>query len=94
MADDLFGGNGDLWFGYTQVSWWQLFNGAISAPFRETNYEPEAHLSFLTGYDLAGLNCARSTSAWSTSRTAAPSRCRAAGTACSPSSSWCAATSP
>src|ERR1043165_2124955 len=32
MADDLFAGNGDLWFGYTQVSWWQLFNGEISAP--------------------------------------------------------------
>jgi phospholipase A1/A2 len=55
MADDLFGGNGDLWFGYTQVSWWQLFNGEISAPFRETNYEPEVYVSFLTGYDLLGL---------------------------------------
>jgi phospholipase A1 len=55
MADDLFGGNGDLWFGYTQVSWWQLFNSAISAPFRETNYEPEVYVSFLTGYELLGL---------------------------------------
>jgi len=55
MADDLFGGNGDLWFSYTQVSWWQLFNSEISAPFRETNYEPEFYASFLTGYDLAGL---------------------------------------
>jgi phospholipase A1/A2 len=55
LADDLFGGNGDLWFGYTQVSFWQLFNGEISAPFRETNYEPEGYVSFLTGYDLLGL---------------------------------------
>jgi phospholipase A1/A2 len=55
MGDDLIGGNGDLWFGYTQVSWWQLFNGAISAPFRETNYEPEFYFSFLTGYDVLGL---------------------------------------
>jgi phospholipase A1 len=54
-ADDLFGGSGDLWLGYTQVSWWQLFNGAISAPFRETNYEPEGYVSFLTGYDFLGL---------------------------------------
>jgi phospholipase A1 len=55
LADDLFGANGDLWFGYTQVSFWQLFNGEISAPFRETNYEPEGYVSFLTGYDLFGL---------------------------------------
>ncbi|HVJ25837.1 MAG TPA: phospholipase A [Burkholderiales bacterium] len=55
VADDLFGANADLWFGYTQVSFWQVFNGAISAPFRETNYEPEAYVSFLTGYDLFGL---------------------------------------
>ena len=55
VADDLFGGNGDLWFGYTQVAFWQLFNSGISAPFRETNYEPEAYVSFLTGLDLFGL---------------------------------------
>jgi len=55
MGDDLAGGNGDLWFGYTQVSYWQLFNGAISAPFRETNYEPEFYFSWLTSYDLFGL---------------------------------------
>ena len=55
MADDLLGGNGDLWFGYTQVSFWQLFNGAISAPFRETNYEPEVYLSFLTRAELLGF---------------------------------------
>jgi phospholipase A1 len=55
MTDDLFGGNGDLWFSYTQVSWWQLFNKQISAPFRETNYEPEFYVSFLTGYELLGL---------------------------------------
>jgi phospholipase A1 len=55
LADDLVRGNGDLWFGYTQVSFWQLFNGGISAPFRETNYEPEAYLSFMTGTGLLGL---------------------------------------
>jgi len=31
VADDLIAGNGDLWFGYTQVSWWQLFNSQIDA---------------------------------------------------------------
>ena len=55
MADDLIAGNGDLWFGYTQVAYWQLFNSAISAPFRETNYEPEVYVAFLTSYRLLGL---------------------------------------
>ena len=55
LTNDMFRGNGDLWFGYTQVAYWQLFNGDISAPFRETNYEPELYLSFLTAYSLLGL---------------------------------------
>lgn len=42
-----------VWIAYTQQSNWQAFNGPRSSPFRETNYEPEAIVSFDTR-DKAG----------------------------------------
>jgi phospholipase A1 len=54
-ADDLFGTSTDLWFGYTQQSSWQVYNGALSRPFRETNYEPEVFATLPVRYDLLGL---------------------------------------
>ena len=39
--EHMFDSRADLWLGYTQQSNWQVFNGATSRPFRESDYEPE-----------------------------------------------------
>jgi phospholipase A1 len=45
----------DLWIAYTQLSFFQLYNKSKSAPFRESNYEPEIMGVVHTDYDLFGL---------------------------------------
>lgn len=41
VAEDLFGTNADLWAGYTQQSYWQVYNEDSSRPFRAHDYQPE-----------------------------------------------------
>lgn len=53
---DLVTPRGDLWFGYTQTSYWQVYNDDVSAPFRETNYQPELIYAYEADFELLGLN--------------------------------------
>jgi len=40
---DLLVANDAIYFGFTLVAFWQVYNHTISAPFRETNYRPEIY---------------------------------------------------
>jgi phospholipase A1 len=54
VLEDMVGDNGDLWLGYTQLSYWQIYNSDESRPFRESNHEPEIMAVFRTDYSLLG----------------------------------------
>lgn len=47
-------GSDSVWLGYTQQSYWQLFHGRISRPFRATDHEPEVIYIHPHAIDLPG----------------------------------------
>ena len=49
-------GYGDIWLGFTQLANWQVYNNAISRPFRELNYEPELIVNFPMKANLFGID--------------------------------------
>lgn len=55
LKDHLFDTPIRAWFGFTQQSNWQFYNTAQSAPFRETNYQPELILSIPTSWSLGNM---------------------------------------
>ncbi len=42
----MFDGRIDLWMGYSQTAYWQIYNIERSRPFRELNYQPEIIANF------------------------------------------------
>ena len=54
LAQDVFDTNADVWLGYTQQSYWQVYNGKNSRPFRSSDYQPEIFLTQPIKGDLPG----------------------------------------
>ncbi|TDU43482.1 phospholipase A1 [Gelidibacter sediminis] len=48
-------GKGDIWVGYTQVAYWQVYNKQLSRPFRELNYEPELIINYPLNFNFLGF---------------------------------------
>jgi phospholipase A1 len=55
IVHNIFRNNGSLYVAYTNRSFWQLFDDDLSAPFRETNHEPEVWLQFDSNRKILGF---------------------------------------
>ena len=55
IRENLFNENGHLYLGYTNHSLWQVYNRETSAPFRETNHQPELLLQFTNDFEIFGF---------------------------------------
>ena len=89
----MLGDNGDLWFGYTQQSNWQLYNKGDSSPFRETVFEPEFMGVLRTNIDVLGMKWRFLNIGVNHQSNGRSDPIRAAGTASTPSSASRARTS-
>ncbi len=55
LVEGAFGKPVDVWFGYTQNSFWQAGNRRASSPFRETNYQPELMVVTPLDFNVLGM---------------------------------------
>jgi phospholipase A1 len=55
VSENLFAEDLDVHVAFTSTSYWQAYNSDISAPFRETNYEPEIIFSYNKPWSLLGI---------------------------------------
>lgn len=53
LVHDWFGEDSEIWLAYTQTSWWQI--AQESAPFRESNFEPEIFFERPFAKDVMGF---------------------------------------
>jgi phospholipase A1 len=55
IRESIFDDNGHLYLGYTNHSFWQAYSDNDSAPFRETDHQPEFILSFTNDWKIFGF---------------------------------------
>lgn len=56
LRENIFDENGHLYLGYTDHAFWQVYNRNLSAPFRETDHQPELILSFTNDLEIFGFH--------------------------------------
>ncbi len=55
LIEQAFSTSSDIWLGYTQLSFWQIYNSDVSREFRSTDFEPELIWLWPTNYSILGL---------------------------------------